>query len=67
MPDVHKLTNDEQVTLRGMASEIAAVERTIAALEAIGVPVDEQRQRLETAKTLRDGLLRTFGQPITTR
>jgi hypothetical protein len=67
MADVHRLTADEQVELRGMASEIAAIERTIAALESIGLPVQDQRQRLETAKTMRDGLLRHFGQPMVQR
>lgn len=64
MPDVHKLTNEEQATLRGMTAELAAIERTVASLESIGVDMSDQRARLESAKNLRSGLLQQFGQPM---
>lgn len=55
-----KLTAEEVAALRGMTPQIQAAKDTIDRLERIGVPVDELRERYETARKIRDGLLSEF-------
>lgn len=64
MADAHKLTIEGQRALREMVPEMQTVARTIDALEAIGIDVSEQKDRLEKANTIRAGLLQHFGNPI---
>lgn len=65
--DAHKLTVEGQRTLRDMVPEMQTVGRTIEALEAMGIDVSEQKERLERANAIRSGLLQHFGQPIIPR
>lgn len=67
MPDQFKLTNDEQRALQQMNPDLAAARDTIAKLEAMGIDVTEQKDRLERASTIRTGFLREFSNPLTTR
>lgn len=62
-----RLTPDEQKALRGMDRSIAVLRETIDRMERIGLPVAEQRERLEAAIKTRDGMLREFGNPIVPR
>lgn len=64
----HKLTAEEQQQLRSLSDQIAPIRRTIEALKRIGtIDVSEQEQRLATLVQTREGLLREFGSPITSR
>lgn len=60
MADPFRLTPEEVVALRGNVPKINAAEETIARLERIGVPMDEQRERLTLAKQITNGMLAEF-------
>lgn len=67
MAEPFKLTPQDQSVLRAMTPDLKAAQDTIAKLRLIGVPVDEQEERIAQAQKLRDGLLQHFSNPITTR
>lgn len=60
MADSFRLTTEEVVALRGNQPKINAAQETIDRLERIGVDVSEQRERLQLAKKITDGLLAEF-------
>jgi hypothetical protein len=60
MADPFRLTPEEVVALRGNVPKINAAEETIQRLERIGVPVDEQKERLALAKQITQGMLAEF-------
>lgn len=65
MANDYKLSVEHQQTLRAMQPDLAAAERVLDGLEASGIDVSEQRDRLNKAKLARDGMLRAFGRPMT--
>lgn len=67
MPDVFKLTAEEQAAFRAQQPELAAVAQQIAKLKAMGLDVSEQEQRLDAAQKVRAGFLEHFGSPTSPR
>lgn len=67
MIDQFRLDPDEQKRLRGMDQSITILRETIKKMKAIGMPVEEQEERLENAVRMRDGFLREFGSPVVPR
>lgn len=60
MADPFRLTPDEVVALRGNIPKLNQARETIARMEKIGLPVDEQRERLELAQRITQGMLAEF-------
>lgn len=67
MEDTFRLTVEEQQRLRAQDRPIQTVRETLDKMARIGLPVDEQKERLERAIQVRDGLIREFGNPVMPR
>lgn len=65
--ETFRLEPEEQKNLRNMDAAISSLQATIAKMERIGLPVQEQKERLETAIKTRDGMIREFGNPVVPR
>lgn len=56
-----KLTPEDQKRLEDMAPDMRALEREVTKAERAGIDVAKQREDLEKAKKLREGVLREYG------
>lgn len=57
-----KIPKKDIETLEGLVPDIDALERELAKAERAGIDVSEQRKRFDEAKTLREGVLREYGE-----
>lgn len=60
MADAFRLTPEQVVALRGNQPKINAARDTINRLKRIGIPVDEQEERLNLAEQITRGMLAEF-------
>ena len=56
------LTPEDQKTLEDLATDIDALERELERAIEAGIDVSEQREKLDAAKSLREGILRVYGR-----
>lgn len=67
MAEQFRLTAEEQQTLKALVPDLNAARQTIAKLKAMGIPVDELEERVETAARIQSGLLQQFSSPVSLR
>ena len=68
MPEVFRLTPEEQQRLRALNEQIQPIKQTIERAKRIGtIDLSEQEARLEALIRTREGLLREFGAPVIQR
>lgn len=60
MADPFRLTPEQVVALRGNVPKINAARETAERLERIGVDVSEQKERLDLAAKINQGMLNEF-------
>jgi hypothetical protein len=60
MAETFRLTPEQVVALRGNIPKINAARDTALRLERIGVPVDEEKERLDLAEKVTRGMLTEF-------
>lgn len=57
-----KIPKKDLEALEGLVPDIDALERELSKAERAGIDVTEQRKRFEEAKSLREGVLREYGE-----